>query len=743
MLDRADTRQTDRMRLKIDGMHCAGCVASVERALQAVEGVETVAVDLLGGAASIAGRSLHREPLIKAIESRGFDAREDTSRASLRRARTELEDTQRANSDRWRRSFLIALVGWVPLAFIHWAGPAVGIAHDSIRSAGSPWLWIVLAISTCVQCAAGSGFYRSAYRALRVGSANMDTLIALGSSAAYVLSVVTLALEASGVAVRAPLYFGEAAGLLTLVSLGHWLEARTTASASSSVRELLAMQPDTVTRLEHESRSSGDVVDPAEIKPGDLMLVRAGERVAVDGEIVRGESVFDESVVTGESRPVERGVGGNAIAGAVNAGSSIVVRATTDGVHTTLARIAEMVRDAQSSKTSIQRVADRVSGLFVPAVLVIALGTLVTWLLVGHEAGVVGAVVNAMTVLIISCPCALGLATPVAVMAATGAASKKGILLRSGAALERLSRVRTVFFDKTGTLTRGEPALVNLEAVGEALPMAAALAMHSTHPLSRAIVSAAGANHVHADEAHETRGVGVEGVVDGEHAALLSPKAARERGIAIDDEDARTSVVLLREGREPAVFLFEDAVRADAAGALDQLRSRGFDVGVLTGDGAGPSRVLAERLGLDDSVVLHSMTPESKRAHIDDASARGVLMVGDGINDAPALAHASSRGGVSAAINTGADVSIEAADVVVPGSDLSSVPRLLRIGSRSMTVIKQNLVFAFVYNVLAIPAAALGLLGMHGPLIGAAAMALSDLCVVGNALRLKRELERS
>ncbi|MEM8834810.1 MAG: cation-translocating P-type ATPase [Planctomycetota bacterium] len=743
MDDRAETSSTQRVRLKIDGMHCAGCVASIERALHGVQGVESVAVDLLGGAASIAGERLHGESLIKAVASRGFEARQDTSRASLKRARTELEDTQRANSDRWRRRFLIALSGWIPLAFIHWAGPTVGIAHESIRSPASVWLWVVLAISTAVQIAAGSGFYASAWRALRARSANMDTLIALGSTAAYTLSVVTLALEASDLPVRAPLYFGEAAGLLTLVSLGHWLEARTTASASSSVRELLAMQPDTVTRLEHDSASNGEVVDPAEIKPGDLMLVRAGERVAVDGEIVRGESVFDESVVTGESRPVERGVGGNAIAGAVNAGSSVVVRATTDGVHTTLARIAEMVRDAQSSKTNIQRVADRVSGLFVPAVLVISLGTLVAWLIVGHEAGAVGAVVNAMTVLIISCPCALGLATPVAVMAATGAASRKGILLRSGAALERLSRVRTVFFDKTGTLTRGEPTLVNADDVREALPIAAALAMHSTHPLSRAIVTAAGADHAHADEAHETRGVGVEGLVRGERAALLSPKAARVRGLSVEDDDARTSVVLTRADREPAVLLFEDAVREDAESALALLATRGFEVGVLTGDGPGPSRVLAERLGLDDSVIKHSMTPESKRAHIDSAAERGVLMVGDGINDAPAMAHTTARGGVSAAINTGADVSIEAADVVVPGSDLSSVPRLLRIGSRSMTVIKQNLVFAFVYNVLAIPAAALGLLGMHGPLIGAAAMALSDLCVVGNALRLKRELERS
>lgn len=730
---------TSTVRLRIEGMHCASCASSIERALNKQPGVESAVVNLSGAAATIKGHDLQGADLTTAVVHAGYKAQAISSTESLAQQRSAIEHHQHASARSWRNRALVGALIWIPLEILHWFGPSFGIDAPTAH-------WIMLALSTIVQIYVGKAFYASALSAARRLTTNMDTLIAIGSTAAFGFSLVVLILQQTGRAVDQPLYFAEAAGLLTLISIGHWLEARSSAAAGSALHDLLALQPDTVQLLDSLDDSAGHTIASADVQPNDLFLVKPGERIAVDGVIVRGASSIDESVVTGEPIPIDRAEPEPVIAGSINLTGQLVIRANVDGRSTTIARIAEMVASAQSSKTRIQRLADKVSSIFVPSVLAIALVTFLGWLFIPAEFDIARALVYATTVLIISCPCALGLATPTAIMVGSGAASQRGILVKSALALERAAHVRTLLFDKTGTLTLGKPIVTHGD--DDTLRLAAALARGSTHPLSHAICDAATQRNLDIPAAQnivETPGKGLSATLDEHTLRLISFKLATEENLIPSHHvaDGRTTSVLIKDEQFLGTIAFEDQARDDAAALITNLHDQGISAVLLTGDRAVVAKTLGASLGLKESEIHADLSPEEKTQHIDAQAKRAVIaMVGDGINDAPALARASSVGGIGIAIGTGTNIAIESADVVIPADRLASLTDLLSIGHQTLRTIKQNLFFSFFYNTIAIPAAAFGLLGASGPLIAAGSMALSDLCVIGNSLRLKARLAR-
>ncbi len=725
-------------------MNCAGCVGSVEKALKTVPGVSTAQVSLAHASADVTGSGLDPDALVSAVDRAGYKARAIQKRTSVAQQKSEIEHRQAHHGRAWRNRALAGVIASIPMIPMHLPASWTGLAHEHGQI--TLYTWLVVALSTFVQAYVGSAFYRSAWHAAMRRATNMDTLIAIGATAAFGFSAVVLVLRLLGHQPDQPLYFSESAGLLTLISIGHWLEARTTAAAGSAIRELLSLQPDEVTRLASAEDSTGQTAPSAEIEPGDLMLIRPGERIAVDGVIVSGQSSIDESIVTGESMPVQRDPGQRVVAGSLNQTGRLVVRAETSGLDTTVSRIAEMVREAQSSKAEIQRLADYISSIFVPAVLGIAALTFIGWATFGGENNWTLALVNATTVLVISCPCALGLATPTAVMVGSGAASRRGVLVKSAATLERSAAVDLVMFDKTGTLTAGQPVVA--QAGDEALRLAASLAAASTHPLSRAITNEARARGItapRAEHVEEASGRGLSGTVEGRHVEVISPGAARAQGLAFDD-DAQdlTRSIVVADGRVVGAIDFTDAIRPQARDLIAALRSAGVEAMLLTGDRQAVAQRIGAQAGLKPEMIRAELRPEDKVNVVREAAQRGrvVAMVGDGINDAAALAEASARGGVGIAIGSGTNIAIEAADVVIPGERLDHLLDLMHISRLSLRTIKQNLFMSFIYNTLAIPAAALGVLGMQGPLLAAAAMGLSDVSVIGNSLRLKWRLSR-
>ncbi len=755
---------TDLLELSVSGMHCAACVGRVESALRTVPGVERAEVNLTTGSARVKGQNLDVPALVTAVEERGFSAAQVTKRRSVAEQRSELEARQLHETAAWKRRTMIGLACWLPLAILHMPMDLGLIEYPHAVHEGI--MWLSAALATAAQALVGAGFYRSAWKAARGGGTNMDTLIALGSTVAWVYSAVVFTADKLGYDAPAVVYWEAAAGLLALISLGHWLEARTMSAASSALRDLLALQPDEVTLLASAADNTGTQIASADARPGDLLLVRPGDRIAVEGEVVAGASALDESIVTGEPLPVERGVGASVTAGALNTTGRLVIRATSDGRNTTIARIADMVRSAQSTKAEIARLADRVCAVFVPAVIGIAVLTLAGWLAYGMVAGSgntwetwATALINATTVLVISCPCALGLATPTAIMVGSGAASRRGILIKSAAALERAAKVKAIALDKTGTLTLGRPTVTGVRALAdidepEALRLAAGLASASKHPLSQAVVSRAAERAVPAATAVnvvEEAGRGVRGEIDGVRYGLIALAAAERDGVSVPADAqaaAATASVLLREDGQRGVAIglitFEDELRPEAAEVVAHLQRDGVRVLLLTGDREGPAQRIAQQVGIDVRDVRAEVTPANKRDQVRALAGEGLIpaMVGDGINDAAALAEAGAQGGLGIAIGTGANIAIESADIVIPAQRLSAIPESIELSRATLRTIKQNLTMSFMYNVAAIPAAALGLLGNYGPMIAAAAMALSDVSVIGNSLRLKRNLER-
>ncbi len=694
-------------------MHCVSCAATVQRAIEAGPGVRSATVSFTDGTATVLGSDLEPKTLVQAVRDRGYDAQPMVGATAPADQRSEIEVRQAHQEQRWRYRAIVALGIWAPMAVLHWL-------------VDGPWVpWVLLVGATVVMATAGWGFYRSAAAAARHRTTNMDTLIALGATTAYGFSLVVLVGQLAGVAVDQPLYFSEAAALLGLISLGHWLEARATAKAGSAVRDLLELQPDRAESVQDDGTTR--TIPSAEIEPGQRLLIRPGARIPVDGEVLEGESEIDESLVTGESLPVLRRPGDQVVAGSMNTTGRLILAATVDGRHTTVARIAEIVQRAQASKAKVQRLADRVCAVFVPAVICIAALTFAGWWIAGDlPKGVVATV----TVLIISCPCALGLATPMAVMVGAGAASRRGILIKSAVAFEQAGVARHVVFDKTGTLTAGALAVTDVQPTGslaadEVLRLAAAVEAPSEHPIGRAIVAAAadrGLTVPPVSGFEADPGRGVRGRVDG-------------RLVEAGRGDGPATCRVLLDGNQVGTLSVSDRVRDDAAEAIRQLRALGLTVTMLSGDQPAAAFAIGRAIGLTRQDIVAGATPESKMAYV---SERPAVMVGDGINDAAALAAAD----LGIAMASGTNIAIESADVVIPGRHVTAVPTTILLARRTLTTIRQNLFFAFIYNAVAIPVAALGLLGSSGPLVAAAAMGLSDLTVIGNALRLKSWLGR-
>jgi len=715
--------------LPIEGMTCASCVARVEKALSRVPGVVSASVNLATEKAEVevAGGNIDVESLIAAVRKAGYEAR--TPKAA--------GGAPAAASQPWP--------DWWPLAIAALLSAPLALPMASLLF-GEDWMldgWLQLALATPVQFWLGARFYRAGWKALRAGTGNMDLLVALGTSAGYGLSVYLLLRHAGHGMPH--LYFEASAIVITLVLLGKWLEARAKRQTSEAIRALNALRPDKA-RLR---RNGIDQDVPIEqIRPGDLVVVRPGERMPVDALVVEGHSEVDESLITGESLPVAKHENDPVTGGSMNGQGLLVVRTTSIGAESTLARIVRLVESAQARKAPIQSLVDRVSSVFVPVVIGLALLTLIGW---GVATGNwEAAILNAVAVLVIACPCALGLATPTAIMAGTGVAARHGILIKDAEALEVAHGVEVVAFDKTGTLTEGLPQLVAFEAAngdhGALLRASAAVQSGSEHLLARAVVEAAaraGADVPAAKDVRAVAGRGISAQVEGRALRLGSTRYMSELGVDLAGLQARAGQ-LQADGRtvswladvtaQPALvglLAFGDSPKATAADAVRHLHAQHIRTALVTGDNAGSARALAAALNID--TVRADVLPEEKAAFIGSLKAGGrrVAMVGDGINDAPALAAAD----VGIAMSTGTDVAMHAAGITLMRGNPALVSDAIDISRRTYAKIRQNLFWAFVYNVVGIPLAALGLLS---PVIAGAAMAFSSVSVVSNALLLRR-----
>ncbi len=717
---------TESASLDISGMTCASCSSRVEKALAKVPGVLDASVNLATEQATIKlAQGLPLAVLIAAVERAGYGAQLHRTTGVAPAAPV------RSLPDWWpvALAMLLSLPLMAPmvtsLVGVHWMLPG----------------WLQLVLATPVQFWLGARFYRAGWKALIAGSGNMDLLVALGTSAAYGLSLYLLLTETGPM----HLYFEASAMVISLVLLGKWLEARAKRQTTEAIRALQALRPATA-RVRDDD---GDHDLPIEaIRVGDRVVIRPGERVPVDGLVEDGSSQVDESMLTGESLPVDKQAGDHVTGGAINAHGTLIARTTAVGAETTLARIIRLVEDAQAAKAPIQRLVDKVSAVFVPVVMGIALLTFIAWWVLGGDAG--QAILNAVAVLVIACPCALGLATPTAIMAGTGVAARHGILIKDAEALELAHKIDVVVFDKTGTLTDGTPQVTDCVAAAdssrqEVLAIAASLQAGSEHPLARAVLveaTHAGPAPLPASAQQALPGRGLAGEVDGVRYWLGNRRLMTEQEVATDalaaaadklEAEGRTVSWLARASDRHALGLlaFGDAVKPSARAGLARLKALGIERVMLTGDNRGAAGVAAATLGIDQ--VLAEVLPADKAAHVIQLKAGGrtVAMVGDGINDAPALAAAD----VGIAMSSGSDVAMHTAGITLMRGDPALVADAIDISKRSYAKIRQNLFWAFIYNVIGIPLAAFGFLN---PVIAGAAMAFSSVSVVSNALLLKR-----
>ncbi|CAM2181815.1 copper-translocating P-type ATPase [Burkholderia cenocepacia] len=740
------------VELDIGGMTCASCAGRVEKALAAVPGVARATVNLATERASVHGAgALDAATLIAAVTTAGYRASLPAASPASAPAGADLQPAgpahdpdarKRREAIRERNLVIGAAVLSAPLVAPMLAAP-FGI---DLMLPG----WLQLVLASIVQFGFGARFYRAAWHAVKARTGNMDLLVALGTSAAYGLSLWMLLRDPAH---PGHLYFEASAVIVTLVRFGKWLESRAKRQTTEAIRALNALRPDRARVVEHGVERD---VPLSQVRVGMRVGIRPGERVPVDGRIVSGRSHIDESLITGESLPVPKDDGDAVTAGSINGEGALVVETTAIGAETTLARIIRLVESAQAEKAPIQRLVDRVSEVFVPAILGIAVLTLVGWLIAG--AGTETAILNAVAVLVIACPCALGLATPAAIMAGTGVAARHGVLIKDAQALELAQRTTVIAFDKTGTLTEGKPSVTAFDAVGmpraEALALAAAVQRQSDHPLARAVVAAhdadvaaqgGAAESVVATAARAVAGRGVEAHVGGQQLALGSTRWRDELGIAVPPAlDARAAELersgntiswLMRADAPRAVFAliaFGDTVKPGARDAIAALSARGVASALVTGDNRGSATAVATALGIGE--VHAQVLPDDKArvvAELKRTHGGVVAMVGDGINDAPALAAAD----VGIAMATGTDVAMHTAGITLMRGDPALVADAIDISKRTYRKIQQNLFWAFVYNLVGVPLAALGLLN---PVIAGAAMAFSSVSVVTNALLLRR-----
>ncbi|WP_437180459.1 heavy metal translocating P-type ATPase [Pseudomonas shirazensis] len=712
--------------LPISGMTCASCAGRVERALRKVPGAAQVSVNLATETARVEAPAQALPALVEAVRQAGYEASmPDAAAPDPDDAQRHLRNERLAVT----AAVLLALPLVLPMLLqpfgVHWMLPA----------------WAQFALATPVQFILGARFYRAAWKAVRAAAGNMDLLVALGTSAGYGLSLYQWANAPLGV--EPHLYFEASAVVIALVLLGKYLESRAKRQTASAIRALEALRPERALRV-LDGREED--VPISQLRLHDLVRVKPGERFPVDGEVIEGSSHADEALISGESLPVPKHPGDPVTGGAINGEGQLLVRTLALGTETVLARIIRLVEDAQAAKAPIQKLVDRVSQVFVPAVLVIALITLLGWWWYG--APLETALINAVAVLVIACPCALGLATPAAIMAGTGVAARHGILIKDAEALERAHAVNRVVFDKTGTLTSGSPRIVHsLAAVADEaqlLRLAGALQQGSEHPLAKAVLSACSEHDLDVPSVSDSQsltGRGIAGVVEQRQLALgnrrlledsqLQPGELAGKAHAWEAE-GRTLSWLIERAPQPQVLgllAFGDSLKPGAAEAVRSLRARGVSSHLLTGDNRGSAKVVADALGIED--VYAEVLPADKAATVAVLKRDGVVaMVGDGINDAPALAAAD----IGIAMGGGTDVAMQAAGITLMRGDPRLVPAALEISRKTYAKIRQNLFWAFIYNLVGIPLAAFGLLN---PVLAGAAMALSSVSVVSNALWLK------
>ncbi|MBL7061941.1 MAG: copper-translocating P-type ATPase [Dehalococcoidia bacterium] len=742
---------TKKSIFPVGGMTCASCVARVEKALSGVSGVISANVNLASEKATVEYTGeVGIADLRQAVKEAGYELGSEAE--TLEDVSTAVQREIRAVRNRFIFAAVLAL-SIMALGF----GPSfVGKAY---------LLW---GLATLVQFWAGWRFYRGAWGALRHRTADMNTLVAVGTSAAYLYSMVAVLFPDlfATVGMKPGLYFDTSAMIIALILLGRFLESRARGQTSEAIKKLIGLNPKTALVIRDGEEREILVED---VQVGDLIVVHPGERVPVDGVVRQGYSSVDESMITGESIPVEKKVGDEVTGASINKTGSFEFEATRVGKDTTLAQIVRLVEEAQGSKAPIQRLADIIASYFVPVVIGIAIIAFTIWYFAGPAPALTFAILNFVAVLIIACPCALGLATPTAIMVGTGKGAEHGILIRSGEALERAHQINTVLLDKTGTLTRGEPAVTDIIAVpsssqGEVLRLAASAERVSEHPLAEAIVKAALQKKLEVSPASDFRAIpghGVEALVEGKKLVLGNLKLMKERGFSLNGleektnqlfEEGKTVMFLSLDSQVVGIIALADTLKPNAKEAVQALHKMGIETVMLTGDNRRTAEAIAREVGIDS--VLAEVLPEHKAEEVRKLQERKVVaMVGDGINDAPALAQAD----VGIAIGTGTDVAMETGEVTLISGDLTGIVTAISLSKRTMRTIKQNLFWAFAYNTALIPVAAgvlylvfghtgvppglrfvLGDYGFLNPILAAAAMAASSITVVSNSLRLRR-----
>ena len=735
------------LEIPVTGMHCAACVGRVQHAVEG-EGVSSAVVNLMTNSATVAFDPAVVTPdaLVERIKTTGYGASLPIGTQSDAERQEEQDTSRRAEYLDYRRKGIASLAIGIPIMLM----------PMSVAMTTPAWPWIQLAITTAVMLWAGRTFYSRAWTAFRHRSADMNTLIAIGTGSAYLYSlaatVAPQAFTSNGVAPS--LYYEAVIIIIALILAGNALEARAKGETAGAIRRLIDLQPKTARVLRNLQEVD---IAVAQLESGDIVIVRPGERIPVDGEVTKGTSSVDESMLTGEPMPVTKNAGDRVTGGTINGTGAFRFRATTLGASSVLSRIVKMMREAQGTRAPVQRLADRISAVFVPVVLGIALITFAVWYFAAGDRGFVHALAASVAVLIIACPCAMGLAVPTAVMVATGKGAQLGVLIKGGAALERASEITTVVLDKTGTITAGKPAVTDIvmapgASIDEStmLQLAAALESNSEHPLAAAIVAHARANQIKIAKTssfESTTGRGTMGVVDTRavivgNAAMMAEWAIDTMSLDADAArlaaDAKTVVFVGVDAKLAAIIAIADPIKPTSIEAVRRLKSLGLDVVMLTGDQPATANAIARSAGIER--VVAGVLPDAKRDEIVRLQEEGrvVAMIGDGINDAPALAQSD----VGISIGTGSDIAIEAGDITLMRGDLRAAVEAIELSRATMRTMRQNLFWAFIYNSIGIPLAAGVLYPSFGillsPIIASAAMAMSSVSVVTNSLRLRR-----